>query len=83
MWSWMMLPFGIVVIVTQAHGYIGAPALIITTVFCLVAVYYHFSARYPRCSTGLLWLLGDFGIPLDTDLVHLLSALRSIVRHKA
>jgi hypothetical protein len=63
-WSWMMLPFGIVVIVTQAHGYIGAMALIITTAFYIVALYYLFSARCPRCRTCLLWLLATFGVRL-------------------
>jgi hypothetical protein len=63
-WCWMMLPFGIVVVVTQAHGYIGATALIITIAFDAIALYYLFSARCPRCTTCLLWVLATFGVRL-------------------
>jgi len=63
-WSWTMLPFAAVVVVTQAHGYIGLAALVIVIGFDAVALYYLFSARCPRCRTGLLWLLATFGIRL-------------------
>jgi hypothetical protein len=59
-----MLPLGIVVIITQAHGYVGATALIITTAFYVVALYYLLSARCPRCRTCLLRLLATFGVRL-------------------
>lgn len=59
-----MLPFSIVAIVTQAHGYVGATALICSAAFYVVALYYRFGARCPRCGTRLLWLLGDFGVRL-------------------
>jgi hypothetical protein len=61
---WMMLPFGMLVVVTQAHGYMGATALVITTAFYAIALYYLFSARCPRCRTCLLWLLATFGVRL-------------------
>jgi hypothetical protein len=80
----MMLPFAIVAIVTQAHGYISSTALIITSVFYVVGLYYSFSARCPRSQDSLVVALGRFRYTaLDTDMVHLLSELRSFVRHRA
>jgi hypothetical protein len=63
-WCWIILPFAAIVVVTQAHGYIGVTALIITTAFYLIALYYLLSARCPRCRTCLLWLLATFGVRL-------------------
>ena len=62
--SWLMLPFSIVAIVTQAHGYIGAATLTISVACYLIALYCVFSARCPRCRTRLLRLLATFGIRL-------------------
>ena len=63
-WCWITLPFAAVVVVTQAHGYIGFSALLIVVGVDAIALYYLFSARCPRCRTCLLWLLATFGVRL-------------------
>ena len=60
----MMLPFGRVVVLTQAHGYIGVTALIITTDFHVIVPYYLFSVRCLRHRTSLLLGLSHFRVRL-------------------
>jgi hypothetical protein len=59
-----MVPFGLVVVVTQAHGSIGHAVLAICLGFSVVALYYTFTARCPHCRTGLLFNLITFGVRL-------------------
>lgn len=82
-WSWMMLPFGIVVIVTRAYTYLGATALIITTALCGCALL-PLQRSLSALRDLLVVALSHFRYaPLDTGMVHLLSELRSVVRHRA
>ena len=50
----MMLPFGRVVVVTQAHGYIGVTGLIITTAFYVIVPYYLLSFATPKTKPQLM-----------------------------
>jgi hypothetical protein len=61
---WIAVPFGIIAVVTGAHGYIGVPALLIAGAFYVVALYHTYSARCPRCRTALLVAEATFGIHL-------------------
>jgi hypothetical protein len=55
-----LVPFGILVVVTQAQGRIGHAALAVSLRFSVFALYHTFTAPCPRCRTGLPFNLMTF-----------------------
>ena len=77
----MMLPFGVVVVVTQAHGYIGVDYHHRLLCGCaLLSVQRSLSALQDLLVVGLSHFRCT---ALDTGMVQLVSELRSLVRYTA